>query len=148
MPKYIAGVMALRASGRSSVTIANGPSRRKVKYGVPSQSPSGGRGLSLSRDSVGVGGIASLLCGAIHPVLLFDQFAAVASSIASAYGAQSPAPGTKVASAPAAQARRNAWSWPLAQPAASTPANTSPAPVVSTTSTVGGATVSSSPPPE
>src|ERR1700730_10518746 len=118
MPKYIAGVMALRASGRSRVWSANVPSRRKVKYGVPSQSPSGGRGLSLSRDSVGVGGIASLLCGAIHLVLLFDQFAAVASSIASAYGAQSPAPGTKVASAQAAQDPRNAGGGPLAKPRA------------------------------
>ena len=33
--------------------------------------------------------------------------------MASAYGAQSPAPGTSVDSAPAAQARRNASSWPV-----------------------------------
>ncbi len=44
MPKYIAGVIALRASGRSSVHTPNGPSRVKRRNGVPSQSPSGGRG--------------------------------------------------------------------------------------------------------
>ena len=48
MPKYIAGVIALRASGRSSVHTPNGPSRVKRRYGVPSQSPSGGRGVRLS----------------------------------------------------------------------------------------------------
>ena len=58
-----------------------------------------------------------------------------ASSMASAYGAQSPAPGTSVDSAPAAHARRSASSWPSSHPAASTPAKTSPAPVVSTGST-------------
>src|SRR5258707_12528176 len=44
MPKYIAGVIALRASGRSSVHTPNGPSRVKRRYGVPRQPPSGGRG--------------------------------------------------------------------------------------------------------
>src|SRR5258705_2971910 len=59
--------------------------------------------------------------------------------MACAYGAQSPAPGTSVDNAPAAQARRNASSCPVSHPAASTPANTSPAPVVSTASTGGAA---------
>ena len=73
--------------------------------------------------------------------------ASVASSMASAYGAQSPAPGVRVASAPAAQARRMAWRRSTAQPAASTPANTSPAPDVSSASTAGEATVNSAPSP-
>src|SRR5271163_4640243 len=47
MPKYIAGVIALRAFGRSSVQMANAPSRSKRRNGVPSQSPSGGRGPPL-----------------------------------------------------------------------------------------------------
>src|SRR3954464_12950372 len=40
----MAGLMALRISGRSTVTTATGPSRSRRRYGVPSQSPSGGRG--------------------------------------------------------------------------------------------------------
>ena len=51
MPKYIAGVIALRASGRSSVHTPNGPSRVKRRYGVPSQSPSGGRVAWLSSSA-------------------------------------------------------------------------------------------------
>ena len=49
--------MALRASGRSIVQTAIGPSRSNDKYGVPSQSPSGGRGLS----GVGAFGVTELL---------------------------------------------------------------------------------------
>src|SRR3984893_6235127 len=45
MPKYIAGVSAVRASGRSIVQSANGGSRRSDRNGVPNQSPSGGRGV-------------------------------------------------------------------------------------------------------
>src|SRR6476646_9106618 len=40
----MAGLMALRSSGRSTVTTATGPCRSRRRYGVPSQSPSGGRG--------------------------------------------------------------------------------------------------------
>src|ERR1700730_14241230 len=47
IPKYIAGVMALRAFGRSKVQIANAPSRSNRRNGVPNQSPSGGRGPPL-----------------------------------------------------------------------------------------------------
>ena len=54
--------------------------------------------------------------------------------------AQPPAPGTSGGNAPAAQARRNASSCPSSHPAASTPANTSPAPVVSTAPTGGAGT--------
>ncbi len=72
-----------------------------------------------------------------------------AASIASASGAQSPAPGTSVASAPAAHARCNARSRSAGEPgslgqlAASTPANTSPAPVVSSAATAGAGTSNS-----
>ena len=59
---------------------------------MPSQSPSGGRGR----------------CGRRHSAVLRLCVRSSTSSIASAYGAQSPAPGTSVASAPAAQARRSA----------------------------------------
>src|SRR6478735_6567957 len=52
IPKYIAGVIALRASGRSSVQTPNGPSRVNRRYGVPSQSPSGGRGVLVVGGSV------------------------------------------------------------------------------------------------
>src|SRR2546425_3097507 len=45
MPKYIAGVRALRLSGRSTTQWAKGPWRSKCRWGVPSQSPSGGRGV-------------------------------------------------------------------------------------------------------
>src|SRR6476646_3599000 len=45
MPKYIAGVIALRAAGRSSVHTPKAPSRVNRRNGVPSQSPSGGRGV-------------------------------------------------------------------------------------------------------
>src|SRR5689334_2620880 len=45
IPKYIAGLSALRALGRSMVHTAIGPCRSNRRYGVPSQSPSGGRGV-------------------------------------------------------------------------------------------------------
>ena len=44
IPQHIAPVSAWRASGRSTTTCANTPWRSKRRYGVPSQSPSGGRG--------------------------------------------------------------------------------------------------------
>src|SRR5271169_1668053 len=53
MPKYIAGVIALRAFGRSSVQMANAPSRSKRRNGVPNQSPSGGRGPPLRPSDMG-----------------------------------------------------------------------------------------------
>src|ERR1700761_69938 len=52
MPKYIAGVIALRAFGRSRVQIANAPSRSKRRNGVPNQSPSGGRGPPLKPSDI------------------------------------------------------------------------------------------------
>ena len=49
MPKYIAGVIALRARRAVQVTTPNGPRRSNLRYGVPSQSPSGGRGVADGR---------------------------------------------------------------------------------------------------
>lgn len=43
----MAGVIALGACGRSIVQIAIAPSRVNFRYGVPSQSPSGGRAQPL-----------------------------------------------------------------------------------------------------
>ena len=95
-----------------------------------------------TRNSPGLGGHTGLRRG--------QASSRTAASIASASGAQLPAPGTNVASAPAAQAHRNArrrsaLAAGLApgsggQLAASTPANTSPAPVVSTAATAGAGT--------
>ena len=61
MPKYIAWVSAFLACGRSTVRWANGAMRSNLRYGVPSQSPSGGRGADAMS---GVGHETSSVCRA------------------------------------------------------------------------------------